>query len=85
MSGFNSFIASYAHHEYQIDIFYVTNNDLDNQKFNVGMVVIDIFSKLAVVVPIKSKLQDDVLAGIIEGINKMGKKTSLFIPMTRVV
>ena len=37
----------------------------------------NIFSKFAVVVPIKSKLQDDVLAGIMEGINKMGKKPEL--------
>ena len=77
MSGFNSFIPPYTYYEYQIDLFFITNNDLDNQKFNVGMVVIDIFSKFAVVVPIKSKLQDDVLAGIIEGINKMGKKPEL--------
>ena len=77
MSGFNSFVAPYAYYEYQVDLFFITNNDLDNQKFNVGMVVIDIFSKFAVVVPIKSKLQDDVLAGIIEGINKMGKKPEL--------
>ena len=77
MSGFNSFIAPHAHYEYQIDLFFITNNDLKNQKLNVGMVVIDIFSKFAVVVPIKSKLQDDVLAGIIEGINKMGKKPEL--------
>ena len=77
MSGFNSFIPPYAHYEYQVDLFFITNNDLENQKFNVGMVVIDIFSKFAVVVPIKSKLQDDVLAGIIEGINKMGKKPEL--------
>ena len=77
MSGFNSFIAPYAHYEYQIDLFFITNNDLKNQKFNVGMVVIDIFSKYLVIVPIKSKLQDDVLAGLIEGINKMGKKPEL--------
>ena len=78
MSGFNSFIVPYAYYEYQIDFFFITNNDLKNQKFGVGMVVIDIFSKFAVVAPIKSKLQDDVLAGIIEGINKMGKKPELF-------
>ena len=59
---------------------------MDNQKFNVGMVVIDIFSKVAVVVPIKSNLQDDVLAGIIEGINtKWAKSPKSFIPMTRAV
>lgn len=42
----------------------MTNSDLDNQKFNIGMVVIDIFSKFAVVAPSKAKLEDDVLAGI---------------------
>ena len=77
MSGFNSFIAPHAHYEYQIDLFFITNNDLKNQKFNVGMVVIDIFSKYLVIVPIKSKLQDDVLAGLIEGIHKIGKAPEL--------
>ena len=79
MSGLNSCIARYAYDEYQIDLFFITNNDLDNQKFNVGMVVIDIFGTFAVVVPIKSKLQDDVLARIIEGIkNGQRARTHLF-------
>ena len=77
MSGFNSFIAPYAHYEYQIDLFFITNNDLENQKFRIGLVIIDIFSKFAVVVPIKSKQPPDLLAGIMEGINKMGKKPEL--------
>ena len=43
------------------------------------MVVIDIFGTFAVVVPIKSKLQDDVLARIIEGIkNGQRARTHLF-------
>ena len=78
MSGVNSFIAPYAYFEYQIDLFFITNNDLDNQKFRIGLVVIDIFSKFAVVVPIKSKQPPDLLAGIMEGINKMGKKPKMF-------
>ena len=77
MSGFNSFIAPYAYYEYQIDVFFITNNDLKNQKFRIGLVMIDIFSKFAVVVPIKSKQPPDLLAGIMEGINKMGKKPEL--------
>ena len=77
MSGFNSFIAPYAYYEYQIDLFFITNNDLKNQKFRIGLVMIDIFSKFAVVVPIKSKQPPDLLAGIMEGINKMGKKPEL--------
>ena len=39
--------------------------------------MIDIFSKFAVVVPIKSKQPPDLLAGIMEGINRMGKKPEL--------
>ena len=78
MSGVNSFIAPYAYFEYQIDVLFITNNDLDNQKFRIGLVVIDIFSKFAVVVPIKSKQPPDLLAGIMEGINKMGKKPKMF-------
>ena len=77
MSGFNSFIPPYAYYEYQIDLFFITNNDLKNQKFRIGLVVIDIFSKFAVVVPITSKQPPDLLAGIMEAINKMGKKPEL--------
>ena len=77
MSGFNSFIAPYAYYEYQVDLFFITNNDLKNQKFRIGLVVIDIFSKFAVVVPIKSKQPQDLLAGIMEGINKISKKPEL--------
>ena len=78
MSGFNSFIAPYAYYEYQIDLSCITNNDLKEQKFRIGLVMIDIFSKFAVVVPIKSKQPPDLLAGIMEGINKMGKKPKMF-------
>ena len=42
---------------------------MKNQKFRVGLVMIDIFSKFTVVVPIKSKQPPDLLAGIMEGIN----------------
>ena len=78
MSGFNSFIAPYAYYEYQIDLFFITKKDLDNQKFRIGLVMIDIFSKFALVIPIKSKQPPDLLAGIMEGINKMGKKPKMF-------
>ena len=52
MSGFNSFIAPYAYYEYQTDLFFIAKNDLDNQKFRIGLVMIDIFSKFALVIPI---------------------------------
>ena len=77
LSGYNSFVAPHSFYEFQIDLFFITNNDFKNQKFKIGLVMIDIFSKFAVVVPIKSKQLPDLLAGIMEGINKMGKKPEL--------
>ena len=47
---------------------------LKNQKLKQGMICIDIFTKYAVVVPIKSKKEDAIAAGILECMRKMGKK-----------
>ena len=35
LSGYNSFVAPHSFYEFQIDLFFVTNNDLDNQKFRI--------------------------------------------------
>ena len=51
--GTNSFVAPRPYYEYQFDLFFI--NDLDEQKFTVGCVCIDIFSKYAAVVPLKYK------------------------------
>ena len=77
MSGYNSFIAPHNFYEFQIDLFFITNNDLKNQQFRIGLAMIDVFSKYAVVAPITSKQPPDLLAGIMEGINKMGKAPEL--------
>ena len=73
--GTNSFVAPGAHYEYQVDLFFI--NDLEEQKFKVGMVCIDIFSEFAAVVPIMSKDTGDVAAGILESLNKMGRKPQI--------
>ena len=52
-------------------------NDLENQTFKVGMVIIDTFSRYAVVVPIKSKSEGDVASGLIEGLNKFDEKPQI--------
>lgn len=75
--GQNSFIADHAFFEFQLDLFFISNNDLENQKFRVGLVLIDIFSKYATVIPINSKQPADVLAGLMEGIQKMGGKPEM--------
>lgn len=67
--GENSFVTPHAHFEYQVDLFFI--NDLENQKFKIGMLMIDHFSKYMVVIPIKSKDTGDMAAGLIEGLHKM--------------
>ena len=68
--GFNSFIAPHHKYEYQVDLFFI--NDLPNQRYKVGLLMIDVFSKYMTVIPIKTKGEGDVAAGIIEGFVKMG-------------
>ena len=62
LKGYNSFVANYPFQEYQMDLFFV--NDLENQDYTVGLLMIDIFTKFVSVVPLASKLTDDVLEGI---------------------
>ena len=76
--GENSFVAPHAHWEYQVDLFFISTKDLENQQFRIGLVLIDIFSKYATVILIKSKEPPDVLAGTMEGLQKMGDKPKMF-------
>ena len=69
LRGYNSFVAPEANYEYQIDLMFFS--DLKNQNMPVGMVCIDIFSKYAVVVAIKSKQESDVAAGMMECFTNM--------------
>ena len=73
--GQNSFIAPHSAYEYQMDLFFI--NDLDEQKFRVGMLMIDVFDKFMCVVPIKGKKEEDLASGMIECLNKMGKKPEI--------
>ena len=76
LKGYNSFVAPHAHYEYEMDLLFI--NDLgDNQKYKIGICAIDVFSKYAVVVPIKSKAEGDVAAGLLECINKMGEQPKI--------
>ena len=76
--GINSFVAPYNNHTYQVDIFFMGKTDFENtQKFRAGLVLIDVLSKYAVVVPIKSKDTYDVIKGTKEALKKMGEKPQL--------
>ena len=72
MRGYNSYIAQEAYEEFQIDLFFI--NDLENQDFKIGVIMIDIFSKYMSVIPIKTKQPKDILDAIKQGIKEMGDK-----------
>ena len=55
VKGINSFVAPYTYYDYQLDLMFFS--DLRSQKFEQGVLCIDIFTKYAVVVPIKSNNQ----------------------------
>ena len=76
--GQNSFVAPHHAYQYQLDLFFIGKEDFPNkQKTRIGSVLIDIFSKYAVVLPIASRTPPDILAGILEGIQKMGGKPDM--------
>lgn len=69
LRGYNSFINDEAFEEFQVDLAFF--------KDQACLVMIDIFSKYAVAVPIQSKETPDVVAGIMEGFTKMGGKPKM--------
>ena len=55
-----------------MDLFFV--NDLENQEYKIGLLIVDIFSKYLTAVPLHSKTIADVLEGIKTGFTHMGGK-----------
>ena len=72
LRGYNSFIADHYKQEYQMDLFFINENT--EQKFTIGLLLIDIFSKFMIVVPLFSKQPQDLLDGLEEGLKDMGGK-----------
>ena len=67
VKGFNSFVAPGPNHEYQIDLFFMSDlKNEEQQRFKIGMCAIDAFTRFLTVVPIKSKSESDFLAGLME-------------------
>ena len=73
--GRNTFIAPEPFYEFQMDLFFI--NDLENQKFRVGVIMIDVFSRFMQVAPIKNKDEANIASGMIETMNKMGGKPKI--------
>ena len=54
--GYNSFVSPQNNFSYQIDLFFISRDDMEEeQKFRAGLVCIDVLSKYAVVVPVKKQ------------------------------
>jgi hypothetical protein len=68
--GKNSFVAPYKGYEYQMDLFFI--NDLGKkQEYEGGFVMIDIFTKYAVVIPIEAKNKFQLSLALSEALKKM--------------
>ena len=70
----NSYVAPRAFHEYQADIFYITDRQFPNQDFPFGLSMIDVFSKYAVVTPLKERDAIHVMPAIYNGFKIIGKQ-----------
>ena len=75
MRGFNSYVAPNKHHEFQMDVCFL--GDAMNQTFRVGLIMIDVFTKYMVIIPIMSKHEADVASGMKEALNKMKWKPKI--------
>ena len=70
--GYNSYNTDEAYFEYQVDLAFFRSDYGDP-----CLVMIDIFTKYAVAIPLASRDKADVIAGMMEGFTKMGKKPKM--------
>ena len=75
--GKNSYVAPHAFFEYQVDLFFVTPKQFKNQKFTIGLSMIDVFSKFAVVIPLKEKTGEEVMSAIFKALTLMGRQPDI--------
>ena len=78
LKGYNSFIASEPNEEYQMDLFFM--NYLKDPEFNnIGMLMIDIFTKYVSIIPMQSNNAPAILEAMKDALTKMsGKPKTLF-------
>ena len=69
---YNSYITDSPYFEYQVDLAFFKSGESDP-----CLVMIDIFTKYAVAIPLPSRNTPDVLSGMMEGFTKMGKKPKM--------
>ena len=72
LKGYNSFVASEPREEYQMDIMFFS--DLKDPDYGLALLMVDIFTKFCVIIPLKINKVHDVAVAIENGIEKMGGK-----------
>ena len=77
MRGQNSFVADKPKEEYQMDLFFMADQDLERQ-FTIALLMVDIFTKWTQVVMVPGKKWWQVLPGIKKLIPMMGGKPKTF-------
>ena len=73
--GYNSYVSQGPKHEYQIDLFFMSDLKGDEQQdYKLAMCCIDSFTKFLSVVPLKSKNEANFLSGLMESFKNLGGK-----------
>jgi hypothetical protein len=70
----NSYVAPGPFHEFQMDLFFVTEGQFKDQEYEVGLSMIDVFSKFAVVLPVSEKKAEPLTEAIFKAFEMMGRK-----------
>ena len=70
LKGYNSSIANEPKQEYQMDLFFMKY--LKDPEFNIGLLMVDIFTKFVSIIPIKTREANTLLEAMKESIIKMG-------------
>jgi hypothetical protein len=73
----NSYVAPNAYHEYQADLIFITEGRFENQEYEAGLTMIDVFSKFAVVLPIREKKAGPIMEAIFNAFEAMGKQPEI--------
>ena len=73
----NSYVAPGPYHELQADLFFITKGQFENQEYDTGLTMIDVFSKFAVVLPVREKKAGPVMEAIFKAFEAMGKQPEI--------
>ena len=73
----NNYVAPRAFHEYQADVFYITDRQFPNQDYPYGLSIIDVFSKFATVIPLKERDADRIMPALFKAFQVIGKQPEI--------